>query len=112
MFLQLIYPFFIFIYLFIYFICPFLYLFIHFSSSVFIGVSDQQEARGRYRILKEKKKIKEDLNGYHHWLNTGCKCLIKGCDKLLTTPTFIVSEEDDSTRTTRSRSLQRNLKDT
>ena len=66
------------IYLFIYFICPFLYLFIHFSSSVFIGVSDRQEARGRYRILKEKKKIKEDLNGYHHWLNTGCKCLIKG----------------------------------
>lgn len=88
---------------------PFLYLFIHFSTSVFIGVSDQQEARGRYRILKEKKKIKEDLNGYRHWLNVGCKYLIKGCGKILTTPTFVVSEEDDSAKMTRSRSLQRKL---
>jgi hypothetical protein len=46
-------------------------LFIGVMTNVFTGERDRQEAQGHYRKLKEKKKIKEDLDDYREWLREG-----------------------------------------
>ena len=48
---------------------------LHFINlfSLFIGVSDRQEEHGNTQVLKERKKMEEDLKGYREWLKKACE---------------------------------------